>query len=433
MKDKKHIKQLINDIAKKDNLGSIEQWKTTQYEILKENIQEKTGEIISDRTIRRLVNNAFFDKNDISPRLYTLNILTQYLCNKDWLEYLKDLESNKNDVKEENISTNKKKSNFKTIVYAVTFLILGILFIIFLITSSTKTSIDLSKIKVKINQNILPYPNAFKFSYEIPNEIKDSIFLEIACLNCLYDQQDKQFGYLIPEDTSILMRVKEPMAYTVWLTDKRQKIEIGKIYTSSNQWLYGFYNHVDHDSIYMPLKPNHDSTFRIDQNNINNLKKSEHYRGKTILSNIFKGEFDLKNTIIETRLKNLYFKDLSCNLFKFYIHGSKGTASVLLSANNCRSKTEIKIPGILYKNKVKDNPIFVREFNEWTNIKFKFNPSKFKVILDNKDSLQLEMNKELGECRGFTYWFLEGCEIDHLTCTSLQGDTLWAKSFGSSL
>ncbi len=173
----KHCKQRIED---KLGWGPSAQWATQDFEELSFQIQEKTSEVISATTLKRIWGRVAYDSN---PSRHSLDALSIFLGYASWRDFTSsvDLEPKANVAPKAPEYPSKRR--MQTIVIPVFMLLLGAASIIWLGVKSDGNTADGAvasdgPIKFVSRQLANDLPNTVVFEYDVSNVTGDSFFIQ---------------------------------------------------------------------------------------------------------------------------------------------------------------------------------------------------------------------------------------------------------------
>lgn len=168
-------------IEEKLNWGPSENWATQDFEELSIQMQDKTGQVISATTLKRIWGRVAYDS---SPSRHSLDTLSVFLGHKSWRDYttkIKDVvEKPENISQPASIPTEKKRipvlalSVFMLLLGASTVIWLGIRFA----GSADNEQGEPTPIKFVSRSLANDLPNTVIFEYDVSNIQGDSFFIQ---------------------------------------------------------------------------------------------------------------------------------------------------------------------------------------------------------------------------------------------------------------
>lgn len=176
MTNQSHIRRCLSEIEQKLNWGSSDQWNNQDFELLSEEIFNKTGSNLSLTTLKRIWGKVDYQSQ---PSSTTLNVLAQYLGYAHWREYQNHSENNTSThISPKKIALKKKWSkiwNRRLAVVLVVFMALSSLF--FLID---RRQVFFNADEVSFSSRIVSsgLPNSVIFDYDVSKVIADSFHIQ---------------------------------------------------------------------------------------------------------------------------------------------------------------------------------------------------------------------------------------------------------------
>jgi hypothetical protein len=202
--DQELLKELLNKVAEKFGYNDPESWQDGLFVMLSEDIEKETRFIISRNTLKRLYGKIKTSEH-YNPQIETRNALARYAGFPDWNKYRMQILSQKAEKagvpvetyqkeikKEEEKAQPKRKVSRKKVWLGIAVLsVLGLLFGIY--RYGFRSEPDYSGIKIQIQNPVDTAPFAIVVRYEIPEEIKDSLFLRFGGTSFYLPRDKKSF------------------------------------------------------------------------------------------------------------------------------------------------------------------------------------------------------------------------------------------------
>ena len=168
-------------IEKKLNWGPSESWATQDFEELSIQMQDKTGQVISATTLKRIWGRVAYDS---SPSRHSLDTLAVFLGHKSWREYTTTI----NDIAEEPATTastptvDLEKKRTPVLPLSIFMLLLGAASVIWLgirfSGSADDEQAEATPIKFVSRSLANDLPNTVIFEYDVSNIQGDSFFIQ---------------------------------------------------------------------------------------------------------------------------------------------------------------------------------------------------------------------------------------------------------------
>lgn len=409
-----HCRRLIEE-----KLQWIEstKWTRREYELLVEEIFEKTGILLSLSTIRRVWNDDF--KN--IPHKSTLNALAIFAGFNSWSDFI---DKRRNSLHKKSRSKSRKK-----IIFSIGFLLIVIL-LSFLISRKTNNS----NIKI-LGETIFEYsqknkhsvPAIVVFNYNIENIQADSFFIVESVndykkkplknkkgkLTSSYQQPGNYEAFLIAND-SIIRKLKISIESENW---------VGMVqYSNSPQEIPFYFTEKD-------LIKNGNLNIKRDQLLNGNIRieddlfvtYSKTLRSKKPVYNDF---------VFSTRIKadSLEINSSSPRIFIALLF-DKSFCYLPLIQHGAQDKLQLKYGKIILSGNDSDLSGLGCNIYQWQDVKIKSSNNDVLFYLNNQEIIKINEYGELGELKGFSFNFQGIGSINFISVERAISDTIYHNSF----
>lgn len=227
--DQELLNLLLEKVALKFGYSDPEKWQDGLFGQLSEKIEKETKFLISKNTLKRLFG-KIKTSDQYNPQIDTRNALAIYVGYEDWNKFRMQFQSEFN-LENDPISLEEKEGSERSKIWPW-FLAIAISIVAFLmfirLLSDEKVAArsDFSKVKIHIQNPIDTAPYTLIVDYEIPEEIKDSLYLGVGGSKFLLDPKKKTF----------IHSIVRPIYSFVYLSTNKKVIKALPIRAFSRGW-----------------------------------------------------------------------------------------------------------------------------------------------------------------------------------------------------
>lgn len=392
-------------------------WTRREYELLSEEIFEKTGILLSLSTIRRVWNNDF--KN--IPHKSTLNALAIFAGFNSWSNFI---DESRNSLRKEPKSKSRKK-----IILSIGFLLIIIL-LTFLISRKTNNC----NIKV-LGEMVFEYsqknkhsvPAIVVFNYNIENIQADSFFI-------MESVDDYKKKLLKNKKGQLTSSYQQPGNYEAFLIANDSIIRKLKINIESENWIgmVQYSNSPEEIPFYFTEK-------NLIKNGNLNIKRYQLLKSNIRIeddlfvtySKTLKSEKPVYNDFIfRTRVKadSIEINSSSPRIFIALLF-KKSFCYLPLIQHGAQDKLQLKYGKIILSANDSDLSGLGCNIYQWQDVKIKSNNDSVLFYINNKELIKISEYGELGELKGFSFNFQGIGSIDFISLERANSDTIYHNSF----
>lgn len=372
---------------------------------LSDYIFEHTHIKLSYNTLKRCWGKV---KSDTYPAITTLNALANIIGHENWNQFIIrefNIEYSLNDNKY--VENKIVYSSFvKLLIFSLTIVLL--LFIIFITIKYHKkraNQLFLDSIKISCLNPIAPFPHTVIFQYTIPEQLKDSIFLE--------PEYQKKI-YLKPQNHTSTVLFYMPGYYNINLTCGKKIIKDFYAHAITNDWTgiahtsnspKVIYTHSEMPDSFLYLSPTLLEKKRL---NITVDYWIHFFYIKPI-------KCSCDSVIIETSFKNnLIDGGISCFNSNFGIWGENGIAEIAFGQKGCTNWLDFTISEKHFSGKENDLSKLGLDLNSWKNIKVVIANNTYSVFCSDSLIFSTNYKVPLGNFKGIRYLFKGSGAVDFI-------------------
>ena len=407
-------------------------WTNHQFQVLSEEISEKSNILINRNTIRVLVERVNSGK-PYNPHAATKDAFAQYIGFDNWDHF----------VNEKSKKTTIKKNPLKIFWLPSLVAVIGIAFGAYLFLNT-----DSSKINFQIANPEGTAPHTIECKYDLKQLKTDNIIIDFGHINT---NGQYILANLNKDNTTQKECFHYPGGYNIRLfVDNKVRIE-EKVWINSADWfIYANDARPYITEIELPdflkkagvpslqnipfeslLKRTTDSSgyFHIPQERMEQIKDlSVNYH--THLKNFRSFGVDSRNCEFKIRFKDAQFGiGTFCHETVLYLHGVRGDIGFKFAEQGCERYTHQRIGNSFHSANTEDLSYLVLDFKEFKTITIKCSPTEVKLMVDGKIIKTIADDQILGEVRGLDFWFKGSPFIDFVELADSSGTVVYADYF----
>lgn len=384
--DYKFVQKCISLIENKLNWGDALTWNNSTFLELSEEIQKKTGILLSVTTLKRIWGKVSYNN---APSTSTLNALALFIGYRSWRDF-----KNTSEVTKPLTNINKIISKNLGIIFTSA-VIMAILFIsIYSMKINAIEKVDYSNIKFKSTSVTNAIPNSVVFDFNINKVNSDSIYIQqfwdpTKTIKISNKQNQATGIYYYPG----YFRAK-------LLIDGEIKKE-HDLFIKSNGWLAT----IDYSPIPKYIYNINNLSFASDiLDEIKSIEKpittTFHYINK------FEG-FSGDNLKLTSIIKNSFNEKWAvCQKTSIIIVGTKSAIIIPFSLLGCSSELNGMISEISLNGKKQDLSKLTTNFSNDNKITIEVNNKNVTVFINNNIVFAKKYQNSIGSLAGIRYKFL---------------------------
>ncbi|MEP7322211.1 MAG: hypothetical protein ABI761_09835 [Saprospiraceae bacterium] len=405
------------------------------YEHLSQEIEDKTGILISISTIKRLLNGDFARL----PQTATLNAISTFLGYKNWQEYKMDhlksfvsetaiddkiiskalLQARQSETID--IPPPAKKLNLKWVIYVAPLLVI-LAFI--KIKSRPVFNADQATFTVqRTTSNDIP--NTVVFNYDIDKVVADSFFIQ--------QSWDKNRRVRISKQSHTLTDIYyEPGYHTAKLYANDSIIRTISISIPSDRWFCYAYD-IKPGNVQVEIKSTsylHDGYLGFDTIDlIRNQIKTE---AEPIYFQTFfpsKIEFSSDSFIYKATVRMKEIKPLKCPFIVCEIFGQNGSVYFMSDTKGCANHAAVHIGNKHIPGSDADLSTLCGDPFQWTEYEMRVNADHLIIYRNGQEVYITDIKSNMGKITGLGFLSNGICQADQVSLTTPAGSVIYKNNF----
>ncbi|WP_420385696.1 hypothetical protein [Roseivirga sp.] len=383
----KEIERLRKAIEKKLGWGAADQWHSSMFNELSEQIFKSTNISLSVTTLKRFFGAVNYTGK---PSITTLDAIAQFLDFENWRDFK---QQNQSSVKPRFKLPNKKG------VYAAFGFVLCFFIISLVANRQPEVVINSSEFTFGSEVKSMEYPNTVVFDFSMPKDLKsDSLLI----------QQSWDATKTVPvkaDQTQATAIYYIPGYFRAKLLVEGEIVKEHDLFLKSNGWLAT----ID----YMPI-PRY---FDLDEQSFEGYAIPEAMRSEMNLAeepviSSFHYVDDLGDVTDEQFSLSATVENLStqpwavCKRMSIYLLGSEGALAIPFSTIGCSSESNIMMNDVYLSGKEHDLSALSNDFQDPTKISVQVQMKQMSVSIDDELVFEGAYNASIGKLVGFRFRFL---------------------------
>ncbi len=391
------IQTLVDQIEAKLGWGSGMDWSNKDFEMLSEQVFEATKKRLSVTTLKRIWGRAELVAN---PSPATLDILSEFLGNKNWREFVAMHGSS------ENFSGKTVQRNYlKPMIVMGTLTAIVVLALLFWpkATRATKSADPIDKSKFAFSSTVVSdeMPNSVVFAYDA-SAASDSAKVEIQ------QSWDKRKRTVVKKEDSIATSIYYlPGFFKSKLVVDGIIVQEHDVFITTQDWL----GTIGKDGVPIYLPPEEmrsNGKLSIDSKTLENYDMDP--RVSEVISNFFLvqdfGALYTDNFEVGMQLKNTQKDGLGgCQDVELFILYDGGAIGIPLANKGCISNLRLMAFDSYLDGKKSDLSAFGVSFEDYVSLQCVSNSESFQIFVDNQLAFEMPAVEEHLSIKGISVHF----------------------------
>jgi hypothetical protein len=395
-----YIRDCLNKSGRTFGWEDFSNWTNYNFEVLSDDILEKTGIAISSRTLRRLAN----AKSNHNPQTATKNALANYIGYQNWEHLMLQNQPLNQPEKLNSSQYNSFITNYFWLLLISTVLLIAAFFIFFY--PAIELRLNKSKVIFYGNDTKGNAPHTASFFYDVTKIKSSNIYVD----NNFYDKSE-----LVPVKKNMhyyTHTFELPDYYAVKIIANGERLSCVGVHVVTNGWQAVVNNKLypaialSNDSGYMHLPPiqltnsniNTDSIVRVDFRNIR--------------------DFGLMgdDMTFETRfMNNALIGGQGCYDSKVEIINTHGRLSFNFVMPGCDEKMlQAEFGDVSFAGAFNNLNTFFQDISYWRVLKIVTKKKKVGVYLDDVQIYSVGYNDPLDDVKGISFNFMGSGAVDYV-------------------
>ena len=414
------IRNCLNEIESRLSWGSSDRWSNQDFELLSDEIYNKTTVKLSITTLKRIWGKVEYHS---SPSTSTLNVLAQYLDYRHWRDYqnkTKLADSEEEKVLHSNKLLSKFQFGQKAIVALIVVLALSSLF--FLI-DRRQVYYKPEEVVFKSRKVASGLPNTVVFDYDVSKVVADSFYIQQS-----WDVRRRV--RISPLDSQHTSFYYYPGYFHAKLIANDQIIKQHEVYVKSDGWV-GMIERFPEPIYINELLVQEDGALVADLHSYKGGQ--EHYQDGSFWIDYYfveeLGGVDANNFVYECRIKNNSEYGSVCSESRISIMCSAGRFNIPLCQPGCVGNINLSLGDRYISGTVQDLSALGCDLNNWIDFRLRVSNKKCEIHIDNELVLEEEYTADLGKIAGFKFKFNGVGAVDYLSLKNEDGALIFQEDF----
>lgn len=418
-----HIVSCKKEIERRLSWGSSEQWTNQDFELLVEEIFDKTKSNVSLTTLKRIWGKVGYHSK---PSIATLNVLAQYLDYAHWRDFQMNQAT-------EILKQNAPLRTFKSIKRYFNQKVLLVLLVIVALSS---VFFFIDRRQVFYNQDEVVFtskrvseglPNTVVFEYDVSKVIADSFHIQQS-----WDSRRRV--KVSPQETKHTSFYYYPGYYRAKLIANSEVIKGHDVFVESDGWLAMIERFPE--PIYInDLLTTRKGYLSVDINNY--PKRADHFQDKDFWMDYYYvkdfGETDASNFNFECRIRNNSDLGSVCHESRISIMCTNGRFNIPLCNPGCVGNINATLNGVYLSGKYQDMSFLGCDIAQWTNFRMKVENRICKIFINEEQRLSHTFKNHPGKIVGIKFKFNGVGEVDMVRLSDLNNSIVFENSFNQYL
>ena len=402
--DLEEIKRII---VERYDWGPLADWTNFHFKELSKEIEEITGDRLSEETLKRIFGKRKVNTESYQPQAFSRMVLSKFVASFESTVHQKRSQKKRW----------KKRDIITLLALAVIMLSAVALFNVFKKKSFYSFSCQHSL-------DYLPFTTTFE--YDI-SEIKDSVFTN-------FGRDEKKF--LPPENSRINVFYRNAGIYSVHFFTKSRMLDSLKVIACTKEWQGGYFPNTEPEKFI----PFHDQTLYREPEcfyaSPENLKKEEGIDLKEGYWTTYKffSPFNksLDSLTLETNvLNNASTGSYLCYDIEMTLLGDSGLVDFKFTQPKCSRFAKIRFSEKEMHGEYDDLDAMSVDLSDWLQIKMVTEKKTFNLYLEDKRIFSGQYKKPLGKLLGVVYSFYGTGKINFLILKDKNANIFYENKFSS--
>ena len=421
------INNCLEAIERQLGWGSSAKWTNHDFELLAEDISDKTGVKLSITTLRRIWGKVAYDNQ---PTSTTLNVLAKYLGYEHWRDFQNQEQPKPEAIPPENVverkpHKTKPKWNKQKVIVAI--VIVLAMFSAYFLIDRRQVFFKEEEVTFKSRKVSIGLPNTVIFDYDVSKVVADSFHIQQS-----WDRRRRV--RVSPEDRQHTSFYYYPGYFHAKLIANDQVIKEHEVLVESNGWI-GMIERFPEPIYTKDMFTKSDGVLTTDLSSL--LKEERPYRDNRFWVDYYYvqdlGANDANNFEYQCRIKNETDLGSICRESRISIICSAGRFNVPLCETGCVSNINVTLGDHYLQGKRVDLSALGCNLSEWVDFKLKVENKNCEIFINNDLKLTKSYSSDLGKIYGFKFKFNGIGKIDHLRLQDLNDQVLFEEHFDELL
>lgn len=415
MNDQQLVKECLAEIFRMNGYTDSKSMTQRDFEHIGNEIEKKSGILISSTTIKRLSNGNF----SRLPQIATLNAISNYHNFNSWQEY--KLAKEKNGKSQNSIESITAKKNhiipvFRYLLFGIIFL--SILFLIFFIKRQPDTLGATDKATFSFHKNTTnEIPNTVVFNYNVDEVNADSFFIQ--------QSWDKNRRVKVNKGNYTLTDIYyEPGYHIAKLYANDSIIKEVEVSIPTDKW---FFYAAENKPMYVPEYIKSENYFnkgilRLEEEDI--LKnKIDITKEKAYIYCYFPTKMNIssENFRLKTRVRMKELRSNFCPYLEVEIYCQRNYILLRSTTPGCAGEALMQFGEKVYPGREHDLASITYDVTKWTDIEFIVNNKVASILINGKEQFKTTYKNATKLITGLAFISNGLCEVEKVEFTDVSG------------
>jgi hypothetical protein len=429
MNEQKVVEASLHEIFRINGYQDPTLMTQRNFEHISNEIEKKSGIVISGTTIKRLSKGAF----NRSPQIATLNAIANYFDFPNWQEYKSSLNQKNTETagaseKTEVIKTvvPGKRQSRRTLLKWTALLIVPVFIFGYYIYPKQSQGKNFEKASFsaqKTTGNDLP--NTVVFHYDIGKVTADSFFIQ--------QSWDKNRRVRIDKDKHTLTDIYfEPGYHIAKLIANDSVIKTIDVNIPTDKWFfYANENKVRYRTEYIKTESfMKEGSMAITKEELvqNNIDVDQE---KIFLYSYFpsKHEVSSDNFTLKTRVKMKEVRNNLCPYITIEVYGQRYFMLIKSTLKGCANMASLRFGEREINGKETDLSPIAFDVTQWTDVELTVKDKRVTIKINDREAFTTRYQHSLKQVTGLSFISNGLCEVDYVSLIGLDGKTFCKDDF----
>jgi len=423
MNEQEIVKQSLLEIFEKNGYLDTHLMTQRHFEHIGNEIEKKSGILISGTTIRRLSNGEF----SRMPQTATLNAIATYLDFKNWQEYKLSLQSKKNETGA-GVEGRTPENRSRGSVYFGLGLLAVVVSIITYSTYSAKNQLGhLEKVTFSAHKNTInDLPNTVVFNYNVDDVAADSFFVQ--------QSWDKNRRIRIYKNNHTVTDIYyEPGYHIAKLIANDSVIKTIDVSIPTDKW---FFYANEYKARYKTeyIKTDHfikNGSLALSRDDLlnNNVEIDEN---KIYLYSYFPSHLEVSsdNYTLKTRVRMKEIRNNLCSYIALEVYCQRFFMVIKSTPKGCANEAALLFAEKVFGGKQNDMASIAYDVTRWNDVELVVKNKHVLIKINGKECFSTNYLNSGKLITGLSFISNGLCEIDKVDLTGLDGTVVYKSEFG---
>lgn len=418
MEEQAVVKSSILEVFR--NCGYADAGRMTQrdFDHVGEEIEKKSGILISGTTIRRLANGEFARL----PQIATLNAIANYFDYKTWQEY-KASKVTRTQIAQSPVEARNRKRSVRYLYVIAAVVVLASIYLFGKRKAAVGNADRASFSFHKTASNDIP--NSVVFNYNIDDVQGDTFFIQQS-----WDKNRKVRIY--KNKYTITDIYYEPGFHVAKLIVNDSVIRTLDVSIPTDRW---FYYAIDNVKLYTPeyIKGDasqHNGTLTLTEQQLR--ESNIDFTKDKLYHHLYfptKPTVDANNFTVKTRVRTKELRNNLCPYIELELYCQRNYMILRSTTKGCANESFMQFGERHITGDANDLTSITFDVSQWTDIEMTVRNKKVTVRINGRDVFTSQYSTDAKLLAGFGFISNGLCEIDNLEITGLDGKVMYKNDF----